>query len=109
MPYAAAARAPTYRSVTTARPTATPVPATRPWNARSTTSAGPVGAIAQSSDIRVNIEELARIRPRRPRLSLTGPDSSWPIAIPAMKKVSVSCATVDVVPSVARTSGSAEM
>ena len=37
------------------------------------------------------------------------PEEAGTLTIPAMKKVSVSCATVDVVPSVARTSGSEEM
>ncbi len=41
----------------------------------------------------------SRIMPRRPTLSLTDPDSSWPSAMPTMNEVIVSCTTVDDVPS----------
>ena len=99
VPYIAAARGPAYRSLTTARPTATPTPATRPCTPRSATSVQPVGANAQSSDTSVKVVAPPRIMPRRPRPSLTGPASSWPTAMPAMKKVIVSCTTVELVPS----------
>ena len=48
---------------------------------------------AHSTDMTAKTTQAASTSPRRPRASLTGPDSNWPSAIPAMHEVIVSCAT----------------
>ena len=107
VPNLAAAAEPSYRSLTTARPIATPPPATTPCPSRSTTRAGPVGASAQPSETRVNSAAQVSSSRRRPRPSLTGPSASCPTAMPTMNAVRVSWATAAVVPSDSRSSGSA--
>ena len=107
VPNVAAACGPDHRSLTTARPTATPLPATTPWTRRSATSTGPLGLSAHATEASRKASEPATSSRRRPTASLTGPSSSWPAASPTRKEVTVSCATVSVVDSDARTCGRA--
>ena len=53
----------------------------------------------------MNATELVSTIRRRPTPSLTGPESSWPTAMPAMNSVIVSWAVVEEVASDRCTSG----
>ncbi len=81
---------PSYRSRTTARAMTMPAAPARPWSSRNPMRSSAVGAKAQTAVARTYTTMPASSGRRRPHLSLMGPTTSWPRAMPARQAVRVS-------------------
>ena len=87
-------RGPSARSTTTLRAVTIAQPPLRPWTKRATIISWIDGHTAHATEARVSTASDSSSGMRRPRVSETGPPTSWPSAIPTKNVVSVSCTCV---------------